>query len=118
MPEWVQGFRNRGEVLEHATAHALADAAFMKALGDRLSKAHLHHVYDIDIADVENVMEAFIRTYLDPGGLRQDEPVENLEGDSGVLGAFFVGMLAGWRYCHTNDHTFKTPDDEECEGDE
>ena len=106
MPEWVQGFKTRGEVLEHALAHALADAVVMKNLGDKISKVHLHHAYDIDLDDVETCMEKFLRAYLDPTGLRGDEPLEALEGDSGVMGAFFIGILAGWRYCQLNDHTF------------
>jgi hypothetical protein len=113
MVDWVQGFRSREEVLQHATAHAFADASAMKAMGDRVTNIHLRKTYDLDLQDVENIMHAFIRTYLDPTGLRSEEPVESLEGDSGVLGAFFIGMLAGWRYNQLNDHGFEGDDEKE-----
>lgn len=113
MPEWHKGFGTRAEILAHAFAHAMADAVVMKNVGQEATKRHMIDQYDIDLDDVEDCLNSFCRMYLDPQGLRSDESADEIDGDRGTMGAFFIGLLTGWGYANLNDHKFPDENDDD-----
>ena len=109
---WVKAPSSRLEVLEMAFHKALHDAMAMKEITEEACAALMNANYDMNLDDLEEVIEHFTRAYLDPNGLRADESVEDLDGDSGVIGAYFIGVMTGWRYHQYNDHAFKEEEEE------
>lgn len=106
MVTWVKSHGNRTELMEQSFAAALSDGVAMKAMGDEGSGAKLDVQYDVGIKDVEAILETFLRIYLDPEDLRDDESASELDPDGTAGGAFFLGFMTGWRYRHYNDHEF------------
>jgi hypothetical protein len=110
MVTWVKGHSTRSELMEQSFQAALNDAVTMKHMGDEASGAKLDMTYDVSLKDVENALETFIRIYLDPEDLHDDEPAVTLDPEGTASGAFFIGFLTGWRYRHYNDHSFNDED--------
>jgi hypothetical protein len=106
MVTWAKGHSTRGELMEQSFKAALNDAVSMKHMGDEASAAKLDMTYDVELQDVENIIDTFLRVYLDPEDLHEDEPAMELDPEGNAAGAFFLGFLLGWRYRHYNDHEF------------
>ena len=106
MVTWVKSHANRTELMEQSFAAALSDGVTMKHTGDEASAAKLDMTYDVTLSDVEKILETFLRIYLDPEDLHEEESATELDPEGTAGGAFFLGFMTGWRYRHYNDHEF------------